>query len=241
VGKSTFCGEVAQSLVSQGQKIGYVALEESLQRAALRLTSIVANQPLHQNNTNISPEDLRKAFDASIGSGNVVFNADFRTVDPVELLNELRFMVLGEGCNWLFVDHLSILISGNDDGDERKLIDLTMTRLRNFVEETHCGMFLISHLTGVQGGGKSHESGGRAHLNQLRGSRSIGQLSDTVIALERDLEEGEKRTVVRVLKCRHNGRTGPAGHVCYNPDTGRMLEDLSGYFPDSPTEEASPF
>lgn len=240
VGKSTFCGETAQSLVQQGEKIGYVALEESLQRAALRLTSIAANKPLHINNTGIPPEDLRKAFDESVGSGRVVFNADFRTVDPVELLNELRFMVMAEECHWLFVDHLSILISGNDDGDERKLIDLTMTRLRNFVEETNCGMILISHLTGVQGGGKSHESGGRAHLNQLRGSRSIGQLSDIVVALERDLEEGENGTLVRVLKNRHNGRTGPAGKVCYNSETGRMLEDLSGYFP-STQEEESPF
>jgi twinkle protein len=240
VGKSTFCGETAQSLVQQGEKIGYVALEESLQRAALRLTSIAANRPLHIDNTGIPPEDLRKAFDASVGSGRVVFNADFRTVDPVELLNELRFMVMAEECHWLFVDHLSILISGNDDGDERKLIDLTMTRLRNFVEETDCGMILISHLTGVQGGGKSHESGGRAHLNQLRGSRSIGQLSDIVVALERDLEEGENGTLVRVLKNRHNGRTGPAGKVCYNSATGRMVEDHSSFFPESTTEE-SPF
>lgn len=237
VGKSTFCGEVAQSLVQQGEKVGYVALEESLQRTALRLMTIEANRPLHLDNS-IPQEDLRKAFDNSVGSGRVVFNSGFRAVDPVELLNELRFMVMAEECHWLFVDHLSILISGNDDGDERKLIDVTMTRLRNFVEETNCGMILISHLTGVQGGGKSHESGGRAHLNQLRGSRSIGQLSDIVIALERDLEEGENGTMVRVLKNRHNGRTGPAGKVCYDSKTGRMLESTD-LFPTS--EEESPF
>lgn len=239
VGKSTFCGETAQSLVQQGEKIGYVALEESLQRTALRLMTVEASKPLHLDNS-IPSEDLRKAFDNSVGSGRVIFNSGFRAVDPVELLNELRFMVMAENCHWLFVDHLSILISGNDDGDERKLIDTTMTRLRQFVEETNCGMFLISHLTGVQGGGKSHESGGRAHLSQLRGSRSIGQLSDLVIALERDLEEGENGTSVRVLKNRHNGRTGPAGKVCYNSSTGRMLEDLSDYFPE-PTTEDSPF
>jgi twinkle protein len=239
VGKSTFCGEVAQALVNQGEKIGYVALEESLQRTALRLMTVVASKPLHLDNS-IPPEDLRKAFEASVGSGRVVFNSGFRSVDPVELLNELRFMVMAEDCHWLFVDHLSILISGNDDGDERKLIDVTMTRLRNFVEETNCGMILISHLTGVQGGGKSHESGGRAHLSQLRGSRSIGQLSDIVIALERDLEEGENGTMVRVLKNRHNGRTGPAGKVCYDSTTGRMTEDVRDWFKDKPEEE-SPF
>ena len=236
VGKSTFCGETAQSLVQQGEKVGYVALEESLQRTALRLMTIEANKPLHLDN-DIPKEDLRRAFDNSVGSGRVVFNSGFRAVDPVELLNELRFMVMAEECHWLFVDHLSILISGNDDGDERKLIDVTMTRLRNFVEETNCGMILISHLTGVQGGGKSHESGGRAHLNQLRGSRSIGQLSDIVIALERDLEEGENGTVVRVLKNRWNGQTGPAGRVCIRHDDWRMLETTDLF----DTMEESPF
>lgn len=235
-GKSTFCGEVAQHLVQQGEKIGYVALEESLQRTALRLMTVEASKPLHLDN-NIPPEDLRKAFDNSVGSGKVVFNSGFRAVDPVELLNELRFMVMAEECHWLFVDHLSILVSGNDDGDERKLIDVTMTRLRQFVEETNCGMFLISHLAGVQGGGKGHESGGRAHLSQLRGSRSIGQLSDIVVSIERDIEEGSNRSQVRVLKNRFSGRTGPAGTLCYDSATGRLQTTTTLF----DTTEESPF
>lgn len=228
-GKSSACGEVAQGLVQQGEKIGYVALEESLQRCALRLMTVEASKPLHINNALVSPEELRRAFDASVGSGRVVFNSGFRTVDPAELLNELRFMVVAEGCNWLFVDHLSILVSGNEATDERKLIDVTMTQLRNFVEETHVGMILISHLTGVQGGGKSHESGGRAHLSQLRGSRSIGQLSDIVVSLERDIEEGSNRTQLRVLKNRFSGKTGPAGFLCYDSETGRLRTSTDAF------------
>ena len=27
-------------------------------------------------------------------------------------------------CKWIFVDHLSILVSGQDEGDERKSIDI---------------------------------------------------------------------------------------------------------------------
>jgi twinkle protein len=236
VGKSTFCGEVAQNLVEQGQKVGYIALEESLQLAALRFMTVVANKPLHLGNE-LPPEEMRQIFDKSVGSGNVVFNSGFRSVDPEELLNEMRFMVMAEECQWLFLDHLSILVSGNEDGDERKLIDVTMTKLRNFVEESHCGLFVVSHLKGAEG--KSHEAGGRTHLSQLRGSRAISQLSNSVVSLERNMEDGENQTSLRVLKCRHNGRSGPAGKLCYDLTTGRMLEDLSGYFP--PSEEESPF
>jgi twinkle protein len=70
VGKSTFCGEVAQALVDQNQSVGYIALEESLQRTALRLMSVKANRPLHLNNE-LPPDDLKVAFDASLGTGKV--------------------------------------------------------------------------------------------------------------------------------------------------------------------------
>lgn len=241
VGKSTFCGEVAQQLVAQGQKVGYIALEESLQLAALRFATVVAGRPLHiDNTTNLTEEDKREIFDKSVGTGLVVFNSGFRSVDPEELLNEMRFMVMSEGCQWLFLDHLSILVSGNDDKDERKLIDVTMTSLRNFVEETQCGLFVVNHLKGAENG-KSHEAGGRTHLSQLRGSRAIAQLSNTVVALERNMEDGDNQTSLRVLKCRHNGRSGPAGKVCYNLETGRMIEDASVYFPPSEQEEEEPF
>jgi twinkle protein len=238
VGKSTFCGEVAQCLVEQGEKVGYIALEESLQLAALRFMTVVANKPLHLGN-DLPPEEMRRIFDKSVGSGLVCFNSGFRSVDPEELLNEMRFMVLAEECKWLFLDHLSILVSGNETTDERKLIDVTMTNLRNFVEETHCGLFVVNHLKAPEGG-KSHEAGGRTHLSQIRGSGSIKQLSNTVVALERNMEDGENETSLRVLKCRHNGRSGTAGKVCYNSATGRMLADVSGYFQPT-TEEESPF
>ena len=37
---------------------------------------------------------------------------------------------------WIVLDHLSILLSGNESNDERKMIDVVMTKLRSFVEET---------------------------------------------------------------------------------------------------------
>ncbi len=43
----------------------------------------------------------------------------------------------------VFLDHLSILLSGLD-GDERRMLDITMTRLRSLVERT--GTFPYTHL-----------------------------------------------------------------------------------------------
>jgi twinkle protein len=234
VGKSTFCGEVAQSLVDQGEKVGYIALEESLQRTALRLMSVKANKPLHLNNE-MPEEVLRAAFDASLGTGSVFLRDGFGSVDPDNILSDCRFMALAKEVGWIILDHLSILMSGNESHDERKLIDITMTKLRSFVEETGIGMILISHLKRPQGD-KGHEDGQQVSLGQLRGSHSIVQLSDMVIALERNLSAGDNLANIRVLKNRFNGKTGQAGTITFNEATGRMVEDLSSAF-NSPTDE----
>jgi twinkle protein len=228
VGKSTFCGEVAQSLVDQNQSVGYIALEENLQRTSLRLMSVKANKPLHLNNE-IPADDLKDAFDASLGTGRVFLRDGFGSVDPDAILSDCRFMALAKEVNWIILDHLSILMSGNESHDERKLIDITMTKLRSFVEETGVGMLLISHLKRPQGD-KGHEDGQQVSLGQLRGSHSIVQLSDLVVALERNLSAGDDYSNIRVLKNRFNGQTGPAGTISFNTETGRMVEDLTAAF-----------
>lgn len=237
VGKSTFCGELASSLIEQGHKVGYIALEESVQRTALRLMTVKAGRPLHEDNSVLSPEEMNEAFDATLGSGRLFLRDGFGSVDPDEILSDCRYLVRGMECKWIILDHLSILMSGSEIPDERKLIDLTMTRLRSFVEEVGCGLILISHLKRPQGD-KGHEDGGEVHLGQLRGSHSIAQLSDIVLALERNLSGGSDTAKVRVLKNRFNGKTGPAAVLQYNELTGRQTED-----PDAPLdskEEAPP-
>lgn len=240
VGKSTFCGEVAQGLVDQEQKVGYIALEESLQRTALRLMSVKANKPLHLNNE-LPNDDLKEAFNSSLGTGQVFLRDGFGSVDPEAILSDCRFMAQAKDVRWIILDHLSILMSGNESHDERKLIDITMTKLRSFVEETGVGMLLISHLKRPQGD-KGHEDGQQVSLGQLRGSHSIVQLSDMVIALERNLSSGNNFANIRVLKNRFNGQTGQAGTIVYSSETGRMTEDLTADFNDNrPTTGSSDY
>jgi twinkle protein len=63
-------------------------------------------------------------------------------------------------------------------------------------------------------------------LRSLRGSRSIGQLSDAVIALERDQQSGSERdgTTVRVLKNRYSGEVGEACLLNYDLNTCKFNE-----------------
>ena len=119
----------------------------------------------------------------------------------------------------VFLDHLSILLSGLD-GDERRMIDTTMTRLRSLVERTGISLFLVSHLRRSHQD-QGHEEGARVTLGQLRGSAAIAQLSDGVIALERDQQDRSEHssTTVRVLKNRYSGETGVACTLKYDLST----------------------
>jgi len=130
-------------------------------------------------------------------------------------------------CRVVFLDHISIVVSGQDLGDERKAIDNMMTKLRTLVQELEITLICVSHLRRPQGN-TGHEDGQAVSLSQLRGSGSIAQLSDAVITLERNSmaeDENERHmTKIAVAKNRYNGYTGPACVLKYDMETGRMME-----------------
>jgi len=141
------------------------------------------------------------------------------------------------------VDHLHMLVSATSEGDERRAIDNIMTRLRSMVEETGAGIILVSHLRRVDGN-KGHENGIQVSLSHLRGSNSIAQLSDCVIALERNQQatdpEESRTTKVRILKSRYTGDVGLATHLLYDGDTGRLAEVVDD-FDDLQSEQGDAF
>ncbi len=225
IGKSAFVREIAHHLiVDEHESVGMIMLEENPRRTALGLMGISMNKPIHISREGVSEHDLKSAFDATVGSGRVYLYDHWGSSDIDNLLSRIRFLSKGCGCGWIVLDHLSIVVSGLETGDERRLIDMTMTHLRTLVEETGVGMILVSHLKRPEGN-KGHEEGQVTSLSQLRGSHAIAQLSDLVIGLERN-QQGEESntTTVRVLKNRFSGDTGVAGELYYNKDTGRLSE-----------------
>lgn len=226
IGKSYFVREIAYHLIQQGETVGMLMLEETTTRTALGLMGLALNRPLHQDKKNVSEEQLRGAFSQTVGCGRLFLYDHFGSTDVDNLLNKVRYMSKALGCSWIILDHLSIVVSGLDGNDERKLIDRAMTMLRTLVQETNIGLLVVSHLRRPEG--KGHEEGAQVSLSQLRGSHAIAQLSDMVIGLERNqqAEDATKKdqTTVRILKNRFDGNTGEAGVLLYNGITGRQTE-----------------
>lgn len=227
LGKSQVLREVVWHLLQETpDNIGLMFLEESVRKTALSVMSLAANAPLHLPDSVVSDEERKRAFDNTLGTGRLYLFDHFGSTSIENIINRVRYMAKGMSCKYVFLDHLSIIVSAQDNGDERKAIDEIMTKLRMLVQETNIALVIVSHLK--RPSDKGHEEGALTSLSQLRGSAAIAQLSDMVIGLERngqsDDEVKRNTTKVRVLKNRYSGQTGPACNLHYSKHTGRMLE-----------------
>jgi|TARA_R110001583_G_scaffold52250_2_gene162457 twinkle protein len=233
LGKSSVTREIEHHLIKNTKdNVGVIALEEDWRRTIDGILSIEANARLYidQEREKFSEEELDKFFDVLYDGENknrVWVHAHFGTNNIDEIFTKLRFMIIACECKWVVVDHLHMLVAAVSEGDERRAIDNIMTRLRSIVEETGAGLILVSHLRRANGD-KGHENGIEVSLSHLRGSQAIAQLSDCVIALERNQQSEDfnesNTTRVRVLKSRYTGDVGMASHLLYNRETGRLSE-----------------
>ena len=222
-GKTSIMRHIATDLLNKGESVGILELEASNRRTALGLMSTAVGKNLHIGEH--SEQELKTAFESSIANWNLYCFDGFGSFDPDVIYNRIEYLASGLECRVIFLDHLSILLSGLE-GDERRMIDTTMTKLRSLVERTGISLFLVSHLRRASNDRASHEEGGRVTLSSLRGSHSIAQISDSVCALEVDQQAttDRKLTTLRVLKNRYSGEVGEACQLAYDLNTCRFTE-----------------
>ena len=233
LGKTQVMREVVHHIIkSTEDNIGLLMLEETPVITSKGLMSVEANQRLHLPDVHVSKEEMKTYFNATVGTGRVFMFDHFGSNSIDNIVSRVRFLAKGLDCKYIVIDHVSIIVSDQSHGDERRALDEIMTRLRTLVQETGVSMIVVSHLRRPEG--KGHEEGASTSLSQLRGSASIGQLSDMVIGLERDAQNDDpdvrNTTRIRVLKNRFSGITGPCCDLKYDIDTGRLNEVKSDDF-----------
>ena len=223
-GKSLFCRHLALHCAEQGKKVGYIALEESPRQSALGVYGVALKKHL-QLESDLPEEDIRRVHE-ELGD-RLVFSKHWGSAEDDALIKKLRYCIKGMDCDVIFLDHISIAVSSLDHTmDERRALDRLMTGLRVLTEESAVHMFVVSHLRRAKDG--AHEEGKSVSTAHLRGSHSLGQLSDNVIALERDQQNADtsvrNTTTVRVLKNRDVGRLGVVTALKFNPQNHCLSE-----------------
>lgn len=225
MGKSTFVRQQAlQWGTAMGKKVGLAMLEESVEETAEDLIGLHNRVRLRQSDS-LKREIIENGkfdqwFDELFGNDAFHLYDSFAEAETDRLLAKLAYMRSGLGCDVIILDHISIVVSASGESDERKMIDNLMTKLKGFAKSTGVVLVVICHLKNPDKG-KAHEEGRPVSITDLRGSGALRQLSDTIIALERN-QQGDmpNLVLVRILKCRFTGDTGIAGYMEYNKETG---------------------
>lgn len=233
IGKSTLAHEIGYHLVMHhGLTVGVMAMEESVEETAERYIGMHLNKPLQLKSVyEDTPEDeYWKAYNEVINEDKLHFYEHFGSNDCDTILNKLRYLRKGLGCDFVILDHVSIVVSGMETDNERKALDMLMTGMRKVVESTGVGVIAISHLKRPKDG-KSWSEGRVPTLSDLRGSGGLEQLSDAVIALARNQtkEDVSENVGCYVLKNRWERKTGLAENMIYSMETGRILTDETNH------------
>lgn len=231
LGKSSILRELVMHVKNTTEhKIGCLFMEESVERTAEGFMGVDLSTPVHLPTSSVKrgSQEYKDSFERVFGDDRLmIMDASFDTGATVDqVVARVRYMAKALDCKVIILDHISILVSGGQHGDERKALDEIMTKLRSLTQDTGITLFAVSHLKRPEG--KGHEEGAVTSVAQLRGSASIAQLSDFVLGLERngqaECPTERNTTTLRVLKNRFSGITGPAGHLLYDGNTGRLKE-----------------
>lgn len=228
VGKTEVMRAIEYHLLkSTDDNIGIIHLEEEEKRSVQGLVGYELGVPAHLPDSGLSVEDMLKAYQTlTKRDGRVHYYSHFGSDDPNVILDVIRYLVTVCKCKFIFLDHITMLVTGFEDEDERKKLDFISTRLAMMTRELDFTLFLVSH---VNDDGKT------------RGSRNISKVADLIVSLDRDIEaasfDERNRTYLTVRGNRYAGLSGPAGTLLFNPgnftlqEVSSSAEEIEDYNP----------
>ena len=201
-------------LKTTDHNIGIIHLEEQEKRSIQGLVSYELNTPCHLPTSSASKEDQIKAYkQLTKRDGRLSFYTHFGSDDPDTILDVIRYLATVCHCKFIFLDHITMLVTGFEEDDERKKLDYISTRLAMLTRELNFTLFLVSHV---------NDNG------QTRGSRNISKIADLIVHLDRDIEsinpDERNRTNLLIKGNRFGGTTGPSGVLNFNSDSYTIKE-----------------
>lgn len=219
--------------LGEPRRVGTLLLEENARRKTIKtIGGMLMGKRVHKPGVEFDPEELKRILEEEVHP--YLFPYDhFGAKDWDGIKDIIRHMVLGDGIKDVFLDNLTALLAHADD--DRKALDVIMADMASMVEQYNFTLHYVSHLTTPDG--TAHEEGGRVLAKQFTGGRAIARWSHNLFALERNQQEPDSPTVLRVLKEREFGdATGTTIGLAYDRETGLFnevpLEDDTGGFKD---------
>jgi len=245
VGKSTVCSILADEFMAAGFKIGMIFLEEDNKQTLQRIIAAelkVNYLKFMRDPLNVATkEEIKRVYDDITSPNNekLFMLNHFGSIPVTDLLSKIKHMVLGEGCKYILLDHISAVISGLESDNERKDLDVAMTHLAAFCAAHHVHLIVVSHINRTDSGQFLPPKGQEGkpfwvnvRKESARGSAALEQFSWNIIALEPEINPDFTRGRVRlkVLKTRFGDSIGIADVFTLDSETWEVILDNSNSF-----------
>lgn len=238
VGKSTVCSILADKFMKDGHKIGMIFLEEGNKDTFQRL--IAAELKVNYLKFKRNPlavaakEAIKKVYDQITNNDKLVLLDHFGSMPIDSLMAKVKNMVLVKGCKYILLDHLSMVVSGNETDNERKELDMVMTALASFCAANAVHLIVVCHINRSDSQqflppkGKEGEAFWvNVRKESARGSAALEQCSWNIIGIEPEIlpDFSRGRVRLKVLKTRFGDSLGIADVFTLNPDTWEVVLD----------------
>lgn len=249
VGKSTLCREAAWEIIRQTDlHVGFIFLEETVKKTQQSLLALELGVPLNKFRQEplkyATREAIAEARAKVLANGRTYFLNHFGSLQIDRLIGQVKYLHHICGCKHIFLDHISLVVSGLETNNERKDLDILMTELASFASATDCHIHVVSHLKRVDDYKKKQFSKTgeeiesepywrEINLGYLRGSGGLEQLSFSVVAVENEVKPDGSRGRVR-LKVLKNREWSSLG-VC-----DILMQGEDGRLHDASTPEDNP-
>lgn len=243
VGKSTVTSIFASAFIEHGDKVGMIYLEETNKETLQRMVASklkVNYLKFKDKPLECAPLDkIQQAYDEIVNNDQLVMLGHFGSLPVSELMSKVKHMHLVEGCKYILLDHLSMVVSGTQVTDERKELDIVMTELAAFCAANDVCVIAVSHINRSAAelfkapkGKEDEPFWVKVTKEMMRGSSALEQLSFVIIGLEPQIMPDRSRGNVRltVLKNRPWSYLGVADEFKIDENTWEVL--LSQEVPD---------
>lgn len=226
-GKTTLARELNYHFTANhGLNMGNIFLEENKNKTAQGLIAIDNNVPLSalRQDPSMLGDKFDESFNKLINNNRYHALNHWGSLASNDLMEHMWYFSKVLRCDFIFLDHISLVVSGQTASSEgeRRDLDILMTKLAAFTEESGTSVVSVVHLKRPDNG--SFNEGKQVSLQHLRGSAAIEQLSHNIIAIEGDQQgDNPNGRILRVLKNREWGDIGMCENLIYHPETGRLL------------------
>lgn len=242
VGKSTVCSILADRFMKAGYKLGMIFLEEGNKDTFQRLiaSELKVNYLKFKRDplSVASVEDITRVYNNITQNDKLVLLDHFGSMPIDSLMAKVKHMVLVEGCKYVVLDHLSMVVSGNDTDNERKELDMVMTALASFCAANDVHLIVVCHINRSDSAqflppkGKENEPFWvNVRKESARGSASLEQCSWNILAIEPEImpDFSRGRVRIKVLKTRFGDSLGISDVFTLDPDTWEVRLDTSQF------------